>query len=200
MNYLQLFGEQLQKVAINPNITRSTSLVKPMHTEIATQVESYGFQTRSLQNKEYTFVGPYGTKDLDIAIFKNNKLIGAIMFKGIKSEYNKNANNYFENMRGENQLLIDGNLPVYQIILIPTKIKHKNNKKEIVFETPGKNHITNYDNYINSCYKPDKVKIGVYFLDVDYLTYETKYSDIKIHNTEATIEEGIENFIKSLGE
>lgn len=200
MNYLQLFGEQLQKVAINPNITRSSSLIKPMHTEIATQVEFYGFQTRSLQNKEYTFIGPYGTKDLDIAIFKDGKLIGAIMFKGIKSEYNKNANNYFENMRGENQLFVDGNLPVYQIILIPTKIKHKNSNKEIVFETPSKNHIINYDNYINSCYKPSKVKIGVYFLDIDYSTYETKYSDIKIHNIEDTIEEGIENFIKSLGE
>ena len=42
--------------------------------------------------------------------------------------------------------------------------------------------------------------MGVYFLDVDYSTYETKYSDIKIHNVENTIEEGIKNFIKSLGE
>lgn len=65
---------------------------------------------------------------------------------------------------------------------------------------PGENHIINYDNYINSSYKPAKVKIGVYFLDVDYTTYETKYSNIKIHNIEDTIEEGIENFIKSLGE
>lgn len=125
MNYLELFGEQLKKVAMNCNVTRSISLIKPIHTEIAIQVESYGLQTRSLQNKEYTFIGPYGTKKLDIAIFKDNKLIGAIMFKGIKSEYNKNANNYFENMRGENQLFVDGNLPVYQIILIPTKVKHK---------------------------------------------------------------------------
>jgi len=198
MNYLEHFGNQLKKVAMDPNATRSSALIEPMHTEIAKQVESYGFQTRSLQNKEYEFIGPYGSKKLDIGIFKNGKLVGAIMFKGIRSEYNKNANNYFEGMRGESQLLIDGGVPVYQLLLIPTKVKHKKNK-ETVFEIPSEKHTIDYSNYINSKYKPNKLKVGVYYVDVDYNTYKVNYSDKKILNVEDTIEEGIKNFISSLG-
>lgn len=195
MKYLQHFGKQLETVAKNPNATRSSYLMEPMHTEIATQVESYGFQTRSLKNKEYEFIGPYGKKKLDIAIFKNGKLVGAIMFKGIRSEYNKNANNYFEGMRGESQLLIDGNVPVYQIILIPTKVKHKDS-----FENPNEQYLENYNNYINSQYKPKKLKVGVYYVDVDYNTYKVSYANKQIPNVEHTMEEGIENFVKSLEE
>ncbi len=199
MKYLKHFGDQFKKVAMDPNATRSSALLEPMHTEIAKQVESYGFQTRSLKNKEYEFIGPYGSKKLDIGIFKNGKLVGAIMFKGIRSEYNKNANNYFEGMRGESQLLIDGGIPVYQIMLIPTKVKHKNNSN-IVFEIPAEKYSINYSNYINSKYKPNKLKVGVYYVDVNYNTYEVNYSNKKILGVEDTIEEGIKNFIDSLGE
>lgn len=200
MFFLKLFGEQLKKVAIDPNATRSSSLIEPIHSAIADQVELYGFTTKSLRNKEYNFVGPYGEKKVDIAIFKNKKLVGVIMFKGIRSEYNKNANNYFENMRGESQLFIDGNIPVYELILIPTKVKHKKSNGELVFETPAENHRINYNNYINSSYKPTKVKVGIYYVEVNYNTYDVQYSNIKIPNIENTIEEGIKNFCILLGE
>lgn len=198
MKYVKLFGEQFKEVKKNPNITRSSALLLPMHSAIAEQVEQFGLETKSLKNKEYTYNGPYGNKKLDIGIFKNSKLIAAIMFKGIRNEYNKNSNNYFENMRGESQLLIDGNIPVYQIILIPTQIKHKKANGEIVFETPTRDSIKNYSNYINSKYKPSKLKVGVYYIDVDYKNYTAQYSSTTIPTVEKTLTEGINNFIKEV--
>ena len=74
--------------------------------------------------------------DETITVDENNNLKAAIMFKSIKSEYNKNANNYYENMKGESSLFIDNNIPVYQIIFIPTAVRHKKSNGEKTFETP----------------------------------------------------------------
>lgn len=199
MQYLQIFADQFKKIKEHPTMTRSPSLLEPMHSMIADQVESHGYKTRSLRNREFTFEGPYGTKDLDVAIFdNNNKLIGAIMFKGIRSEYKKNSNNYFEQMRGESQLLLDGGIPVYQIILIPTKVKHKKSDGSYVWETPSEKSTENYSIYINNNYKPDGLKVGVFYIDVDYENFKANYADRKIVNMENTMTEGIENFIRSL--
>lgn len=200
MKYLKLFADQFKAVQENPYATRSSALLLPIHSAIADQVEKHGFKTKSLKNKEYNFSGPYGEKKLDIAIFNNdNKLIGAIMFKGIRSEYNKNRNNYFENMRGESQLLIDGNIPVYQIILIPTKCKHKDSNGCIVFETPDKKSTENYNSYILSGYKPEKLKLGVFYIDVDYINFNASYSTRRVEAIkENTMTEGIDNFCMSL--
>lgn len=199
MEYLQLFANQFKKIQEDSNATRSSTLLLPIHSAIANQVETHGFKTKSLKNKEYNFSGPYGEKKLDIAIFDKNKLVGAIMFKGIRSEYNKNRNNYFENMRGESQLLIDGNIPVYQIILIPTKCKHKNSAGKIVFETPDKKSTENYNSYILSGYKPEKLKLGVFYIDLNYENFTASYSTRRVEAIkETTMTEGINNFCMSL--
>jgi hypothetical protein len=199
MEYLQLFADQFAKIKVDPNATRSSALLVPMHSAIADQVEKHGFKTKSLRNKEYNFVGPYGEKQLDVAIFDNNKLIGAIMFKGIRSEYNKNRNNYFENMRGESQLLIDGNIPVYQIILIPMKCKHKNSAGKIVFETPEQKSTENYNSYILSGCKPEKLKLGVFYIDLNYKNFTASYATRRVEAIpETTMTEGINNFCMSL--
>lgn len=199
MEYLKLFSDQFKTVQENPYATRSSALLLPIHSAIANQVETYGFKTRSLKNKEYNFFGPYGEKKLDIAIFDENKLVGAIMFKGIRSEYNKNRNNYFENMRGESQLLIDGNIPVYQIILIPTKCKHKNSAGKIVFETPDEKSTENYNSYILSGYKPEKLKLGVFYIELNYENFTASYSTRRVEAIkETTMTEGINNFCMSL--
>ena len=87
------------------------------------------------------------------------------MFKSIKSEYNKNANNYYKNMKGESSLFIDNNIPVYQIIFIPTTIKHKNSKGEDTFETPNENSYNQYCNFelYHSSYW-NNLKLGVFIL------------------------------------
>lgn len=101
------------------------------------------------------------------------------MFKSIKSEYNKNANNYYENMKGESSLFIDNGIPVYQIIFIPTKVRHKNSRSEKVFEAPTKKSYQHYCNFVK-LHSPywNNLKLGVYYFDVDYEDdYEVSYSN-----------------------
>ena len=95
MEFQQLFADQFKAVAekkYGSSTTRSSKLLEPIHSKIAELVEKEGFSTRSLCNSEYEFIGAYGSKKVDIAIFNGDKFVGAINFKGIRSEYNKNAN------------------------------------------------------------------------------------------------------------
>ena len=174
--------------------TRSSKIIEPIHSAIANFiVNNSNYRTQALPQSEYTFVGLSGTKKVDIAIFdENNKLKGVIMFKGIRASYNKNANNYYENMKGESSLFIDSGIPVYQICLIPSSIKIGNK-----FEKPGIKHIQNYSNFnITKSQYWDLLKLGIWIFDIDYTNYDINYSDTKIQNVEDTIEEGLLNFIK----
>ena len=174
--------------------TRSSKLLGPMHYAIAQFIENYSpYITQSLPNSEYNFVGLSGEKKVDIAIFDDTKnLKGVVMFKGIRASYNKNANNYYENMKGESSLFIDSQVPIYQICLIPSLIRIGNK-----FEVPGEKHIKNYSNFnTNKSSYWDLLKLGVWFFDIDYDNYQIEYSNIKINNVENTIEEGLINFIK----
>ena len=174
--------------------TRSSKIIQPIHTAIAEFIRSNSnYKTQALPQSEYTFVGLSGTKKVDIAIFDSaNKLKGVIMFKGIRASYNKNANNYYENMKGESSLFIDCGIPIYQICLIPSSIKVGNK-----FEQPGINHIQNYSNFNTT--KPNYwnlLKLGIWIFDIDYTNYNISYSNTIIQNVEDTIEEGLLNFIK----
>lgn len=174
--------------------TRSSKIIEPIHSAIANFiVNNSNYKTQALPQSEYTFVGLSGTKKVDIAIFdENNKLKGVIMFKGIRASYNKNANNYYENMKGESSLFIDSGIPVYQICLIPSSIKIGDK-----FEKPGIKHIQNYSNFnITKSQYWDLLKLGIWIFDIDYTNYDINYSDTKIQNVEDTIEKGLLNFIK----
>lgn len=174
--------------------TRSSKIIEPIHSAIANFiVNNSNYRTQALPQSEYTFVGLSGTKKVDIAIFdENNKLKGVIMFKGIRASYNKNANNYYENMKGESSLFIDSGIPVYQICLIPSSIKIGDK-----FEKPGIKHIQNYSNFnITKSQYWDLLKLGIWIFDIDYTNYDINYSDTKIQNVEDTIEKGLLNFIK----
>lgn len=167
MIFPELFAEQLRIVKNNPNATRSNKILIPLHSTIAKIIaEHTTYRVVSLPEKEFKFKSKIGSKDVDIAIIdEQNNLKAAIMFKSIKSEYNKNANNYYKNMKGESSLFIDNNIPVYQIIFIPTTIKHKNSKGEDTFETPNENSYNQYCNFelYHSSYW-NNLKLGVFIL------------------------------------
>ena len=206
-NYAQLFANQFDFIDNNPDNlkspTRSSKVITPMHSAIAKQIqENSEYTTISLADgEEYTFEGIYGSKKVDIAVFdKNGKLKGAILFKGIRSEYNKNANNYYETMKGESSLFIDNNVPVYQIILIPTMVRHKKSNGEKTFETPTEHSYLNYCNFINN-HTPywNNLKLGVFYLDIDYdANYKANYSNKIIPNMESTLTEGLINFMRGV--
>lgn len=201
MNFIELYANQIKIADTIPNSTRSNKILIPMHKAIADYVAMHSrYHTQSLPDSEYLAEFPYGTKKVDIALLDdNNNLKGAILFKGIRSEYNKNANNYYEQMKGESSLFIDNNVPVYQIILIPTLVHHKTNGKP-TFETPTEKSFNNYNNFINT--KPNYwnlLKLNVFYIDVDYTNYTANYSTNKIiNNIELNLEEGLLNFIKEV--
>lgn len=176
MIFEKLFAEQFYNES-NGLSTRSPSMVKPIHSQIAKIVEeNSNYTTKSLVNGEYTFEGSYGSKKIDIAIFDNKKLIGAINFKSIRSEYNKNANNYYENMKGESDLFVEAGIPIFQIIFIPTKIKHKNSKGKVIFEEPSQKSKENYINFMTKKSKYwDLLTFIPYYFEVDYKNYTAKY-------------------------
>lgn len=186
MKYAYEFGKMFQMLDDGVS-TRSSRILDSMHDTIAAQVEALGYKTQ----REIEFIGAYGTKKVDIAILNDkSEIIGAIMFKCIRSNYNKNANNYFENMRGENSLFLDKDIPVYQIIFIPTTVKTKDG-----WEHPTEKSYLNYCNYIAN-YLPKKAKVGVYYFDIDYSANTAVYSDKRVPCVEKTLSEGIDNFIK----
>lgn len=196
MIFEKLFAEQFYNED-NGISTRSPEMVKPIHSQIAKIVEeNSNYTTKSLINGEYTFEGSYGSKKVDIAIFDGKELIGVINFKGIRSEYNKNANNYYENMKGESDLFVEANIPIFQIIFIPTKVKHKNSKGKIVFEEPSQRSKDNYKNFI---FKKPKywnlLTFIPYYFEVDYENYIAKYCEDNYSNN---LTADIINFIGGL--
>ena len=202
MIFPQLFGNQISQVEANPNATRSNKILFPLHSAIADIVAQYtDYKVISLPDKEYHFVSDFGCKNVDIAIVdpNTNQLKGAIMFKAIRSEYNKNANNYYENMKGESSLFLDNNIPVYQIIFIPTAVRHKKSNGEKTFETPTERSYQNYCNFINH-HTPywDNLKLGVFYFNVDYENYETFYADETVPGVEETLTEGLINFVRGV--
>lgn len=197
MIFPDLFADQFRLIDKNSNATRSNRILIPIHSEIAKIVaENTDYKVISLPDREYQFVSDIGSKRVDIAIVdKDNNLKGAILFKAIRSEYNKNANNYYENMKGESSLFIDNNIPVYQIIFIPTYIKHGPG-----FEVPTEKSYSNYCNFIKS-HNPywNRLKLGVFYFDIDYENdYEIFYSDKVVPGVEDTLTEGLINFLKEV--
>lgn len=200
MIYPNIFAQQFQFLQSNSNNlsapTRSSKTILPFHSAIAQQIEQNShYSTISLKDgKEYNYWGIYGSKKVDIAIMNGNKMVGAILFKGIRSSYNKNANNLIENMRGESALFIDSGTPLYQIIFLPTQILLPSQKVEY----PNLNSIQHYRDFLS--YKEtssywSRLKVGVYYVDISYENYTGRYSSIIMPFVEPALTEGINNFI-----
>lgn len=202
-NYPQIFAEQFKMIDENRELhqpTRSNKIIMPFHNAIAKQIESEtAFFVNSLTTgfmKEERVYGPYGSKRVDIAIhdeFMN--LRGVILFKGIRSSYNKNANNFIENMRGESSLLIDAHIPVYQIIFIPTIIRTPDPLKKDIPTLKSMENYNSFIRYANAHPFWQNLKVGVYYVDVDYNNYTGQYANKKIDLVENSLNEGISNFV-----
>ena len=205
-NYPQIFAEQFRMIDENRELhqpTRSNKIIMPFHNAIAKQIEDETkFFVNSLTTgfmKEERVYGQYGSKRVDIAIHDEfMKLRGVILFKGIRSSYNKNANNFIENMRGESSLLIDASIPVYQIVFIPTIIRTPDPFKK---DIPTLKSMENYNSFIQYATGHPywkNLKVGVYYIDVDYTNYIGQYAKKKIDLVENSLNEGISNFIGAI--
>lgn len=201
MDFLALEKTRLYKAHTISNYTRSTTSLLDIHSAIADYIKNHSSYTvQDMRTHEYTFVNSkgMGSKKIDIALLNNNELKGAILFKGVCKDYNKNANNYYENMKGEASLFIEDNIPIYQMMWLPSYLPSSNSTG---MEMPAANHIENYDAFIsNKSSYWDLLQIDIFFFDVDYENdYQISYSNkLRLKNGNQTIEDGLEKFIQEV--
>lgn len=203
MNYfLELERDRLYKAHTITNYTRSAASLLDIHSAIADYIKDHSsYAIQDMRTHEYVFTNSkgMGSKKVDIALLDNDgKLKGAILFKGVCKDYNKNANNYYESMKGESSLFIEDNIPVYQMMWLPSYLPSSNSTG---WETPSINHIENYDSFIiNKSSYWDALQIDIFFFDIDYRNnYQINYSNkLKLKNSNKTIEEGLEKFIQEV--
>ena len=159
---------------------RSNKKLIPIHKFISESILSKlnkNYSVKSLgigDGKEATIEGKYYPKDLDIAIFKNDKIVATISFKFVTSNYKQNANNYFENLMGETANIRRQNIGFAHFLVLrghtPYYLKNKNNLRgkqkgtEIISEKNLQKYIKLFKD-MDFPHKPDL--IGICILDFD---------------------------------
>ncbi|MEK7635714.1 MAG: hypothetical protein AAB405_01330 [Patescibacteria group bacterium] len=159
---------------------RSNKKLIPIHkflSEIILEKLKNRYSIKSLgigDGKEATIDGKYYPKDLDVAIFKNNKIVATISFKFITSNYKQNANNYFEGLMGETANIRRQNIGFAHFLVLrghtPYYSKNKGNLrgKQKGIEIISEKHLQKYIKLFNDMdfpHKPDL--IGICILDFD---------------------------------
>jgi len=159
---------------------RSSKKLVPIHKFLSETILGKlkdGYFIKSLgigDGKEATVDGKYYPKDLDIAIFKNDKIIATVSFKFITSNYKQNANNYFENLMGETANIRRQNIGFAHFLVLrghtPYFSKNKGNlrgkemKTEIIKERDLQKYIKLFKD-MDFPHKPDLM--GICLLDFD---------------------------------
>lgn len=159
---------------------RSNKKLIPIHKFLSIEILKKlkrGYCVKSLgvgDGKEATIEGKYYPKDLDIAIFKDEKIVTTISFKFVTSNYQQNANNYFENLMGETAnirrqnvgfahfLVLRGHTPYYS--KNKGNLRGKEKKIEVMSERCLQKYIKLFKD-MDFPHKPDL--IGICILDFD---------------------------------
>jgi hypothetical protein len=159
---------------------RSTKKLIPIHKFLSETIleklkNRYSIKSLGIgDGKEATIDGKYYPKDLDIAIFKGDKIIATVSFKFVTSNYQQNANNYFENLMGETANIRRKNISFAHFLVLrghtPYYSKNKGNLrgKEKKIEIISEKHLQKYIKLFNDMdfpHKPDL--IGICLLDFD---------------------------------
>lgn len=159
---------------------RSNKKLIPIHKFLSETLSGKlkdGYSIKSLgigDGKEATIDGKYYPKDLDVAIFKDNKIVATISFKFVTSNYKQNANNYFEGLMGETANIRRKNIGFAHFLVLrghtPYYSKNKGNLrgKQRGIEIISEKHLQKYIKLFNDMdfpHKPDLM--GVCLLDFD---------------------------------
>lgn len=159
---------------------RSNKKLIPIHKFLSETILGKlkgGYSIKSLgigDGKEATIDGKYYPKNLDIAIFKNDKIVATVSFKFVTSNYQQNANNYFENLMGETANIRRNNIGFAHFLVLrghtPYYSKNKGNLrgKEKKIEIISEKHLQKYIKLFNDMdfpHKPDLM--GICLLDFD---------------------------------
>ncbi len=113
------------------NNNRSARKVDPLHGRIAIDLqeqlgENYQVETKVTTGSESKIPGRYIEKKVDVVVrnLETNDIVCGIGVKVPLNTFEKNKNNYFENMLGETANIRSSanNIPYYQIIVLPSSI------------------------------------------------------------------------------
>ena len=180
---------------------RSTEKLKPIHKFLADTLanvwgKAYTIHFLGEDNKEMTVEGKYYSKDIDITVAKNGKLVFCMGIKFVTSNYKQNANNYFENMMGETaNIQALGNLPYAQLLILRLETPYyKKNETEIPskIEVIKDKDIAKYLKLIfdnPQAHRPDY--LGIQLIDID-----EKTGKISLSNVDQFFSKDIVKFLK----
>ncbi len=115
---------------------RSSKKLIPLHKYVTNRLKDifgdlYEYHFMDEDTKEFKVDGKYYSKDVDIAIVKDKKVVFCVGIKFITSNYKQNANNYFEGMMGETANIQANQIPYAHLIVMRYKTPYykKNNSK-----------------------------------------------------------------------
>lgn len=161
-----------------------------------------GYHIKSLgigNGKEGSITGRYMDKNVDIAIYKDNRPIAGFGVKFVMQNYAQNSNNYFENMLGETVNIQGSRIPYFQIFIVPDVIPYYNNEKEITkWEGFTRHHAEKYiklskDNADHFFHSPAKTLLYVVHLSQenveiqDQAQYKAYYLNTPFTLTESNL-------------
>jgi len=192
---------------------RSNKKLIPIHkflSETILHKLKNGYSIKSLgigDSKEAIMNGKYYPKNLDIAVFKNQKIIATVSFKFVTSNFKQNANNYFENLMGETAnirrqnigfahfLALRGHTPYYS--KNKDNLRGKEKKVEIISEKNLQKYIKLF-NDMDFPHKPDLLGICLVDFDQNGKAYLANLTDFDFSmSTQKLLQNGfsLENFI-----
>lgn len=135
------------------NGARSNEKLKPVHAFIAdtlkTKLNTPDIQFFSLRpgvrGGEKYIPGRYMEKSVDVAICKGEKVLGAVGFKFVMSNYKQNSNNYFESMLGETANIRCNHIPYFQIFVLLKELPYYKKDGTIAhWETVDQHNLDKY--------------------------------------------------------
>ncbi len=171
------------------NKNRSANKVDIIHGTIAKHLQEflgdkYIVKTKFTTGKEEMIIGRYNKKRVDILVENkfNNKQVAGLGFKFILSSFQKNSNNYFENMLGETSNIRSNNIPYFQIMVLLENIPNFINNGNISSYTKMNNNlmkkynILSSDNATSFFHSPSKLLILIFKDNVEeqYIKIKTK--------------------------
>jgi len=200
------------KLYEEPGGVRSSKKLVPLHGYLVSIVkeiwgEGYGFYYNSGGNetKEIKYITPirqiektkqvpiceipvsgqYYDKMVDIVVTFEEKPIFCLGIKFVMSNYEQNANNYFESMIGETANIQRKEIPYAHIIILRRECPYYSEdgtlkKNEIIKEE----HLLKYSKLVNDICLPHKPhSIGIYMVNIDENIKEVNTFDISILNS-----------------
>ena len=145
-------------------------------------VASLGF------GKEGKIAGRYIDKFVDITIYKNHEPIAGVAVKFVMGNYKQNSNNYFENMLGETVNIRCGNIPYFQIFIVPDSLPYFNKSGSITgWEQINAHDLKKYvalskDNIDTYLHTPNKTLVSIISISPSAATNKIEYIEYYQNN------------------